>query len=144
MAMERARGAPFPCSNCISYVTTRCASNTLSSLAAKNRPGLITNSETLCQGWQTISRNAHHACRPSPKDKLSADVEIIWSLPVTAFLSLSLSFANRNPSNSLAFSKALSSEWVALIGMATSVPTGIVTPLENVNGRSTRRVKPTG
>jgi hypothetical protein len=144
VAKERGRGAPFPSSNCISYVTTRCASNILISFAAKNRPGLITNSETSCYGWQTVSRNAHHTRRPSPKIKLSSDVEMIWCLPVTASLSLSRSFENRNPSNSLAFSKSLSSVWVALIGMARSVPTGIVTPLENVNGRSTRRVVPTG
>ena len=50
-AMERGRGAPFPSSNCISYVTTRCASNIFTSLAEKNRPGLITKNETSWQGW---------------------------------------------------------------------------------------------
>jgi hypothetical protein len=33
---------------------------------------------------------------------------------------------------------------MALVAMATCVPAGIVTPLENVNGRNTRRVAPTG
>ena len=33
--------------------------------------------------------------------------------------------------------------WIAIAGAAINVPTGTVTPLENVNGRSARRVSPT-
>ena len=39
--MTRVRGACFPSSNFMSYVTRTCASKALTSLAAKKRPGLI-------------------------------------------------------------------------------------------------------
>ncbi len=40
--MQSPRGAPFPSSNLMSYVTTMWASKALTSLAAKNRSGLAT------------------------------------------------------------------------------------------------------
>jgi hypothetical protein len=83
-------------------------------------------------------------CRPSPKDKCSLDVEIAWYLPVTVSPSPSRSFEKRKPSNSLGLGKVLPSVWAAFEGMETSVPAGMVMPLENVNGRSARRLIATG
>jgi len=144
VATRSSGGTPFPSLNFRSYVTTMWASKSLSSPTTNKRPGLIMKFQGPSQGWKTIGRNAHHECRPSPQAKFWADIEETRCLLVTASLSPSQSFAKRNPLNSLGFSKKFSSLWVALVGRETRVPAGIVTPLENVNGRNARRVVITG
>jgi len=108
VATRSSGGTPFPSSNFRSYVTTRWASKSLSSPVTNKRPGLIVKCKRPPQGWQTISRNAHHECRPSPQAKFWVDIEDTRCLLVTASPpSLSQSFAKRNPSNSSGFSKFL-------------------------------------
>ena len=83
----------------------------------------------------------HHACRPSPKAKclgdiLTAECPVIVTSP---FLLQPESFEKRKPSNRSGFEYISLSIWIALEGIAISVPAGMITPLENVNGRSARR-----
>ena len=49
-AMQTSRGAPFPSSNLTSYVAMIWANSAFTSLTAKNRPGLIPNSNESRQG----------------------------------------------------------------------------------------------
>jgi hypothetical protein len=144
VATRSSGGTPFPSSNFRSYVTTMWASNSLSSPTTNRRPGLIMKFQGPSEGRKPMGRNAHHECRPSPQAKFWADIEETRCLLVAASPSLSQSSAKRNPLNSPGFSKYFSSLWVALVGRASRVPAGMVTPLENVNGRNVTRVVITG
>ena len=57
---------------------------------------------------------------------------------ITTCLSTSLTFAKRNLSSSFGFERVISSLWVALVGMTTSMP------FDKVNGRNVRRMVATG
>jgi hypothetical protein len=127
-----------------SYVVMIRATNTLISLTAKKRPGLLKNSGTSECGrgsYRVTEVGAtYHACRPNPKDRWSGDV-LAAEFPVFGTSpSMSENFEKRKPSNCSGFGYISPSIWIALDGADTSVPGGIVTPLENVKGRSTRRV----
>ena len=46
-------------------------------VTAKNRPGLITNSDGLDQHHKNVGTNSYHVYRPSPKGKYSLDVQTV-------------------------------------------------------------------
>lgn len=118
------------------------AMNAFISLTAKKRPGLkvvlklrdwLSNYE-----WVGIT---HQACRPTPNVKWSEEVAIAWCLFTMASPSSSQSFEKRKPSNLSGFGYISSFVSIALSGSATNVFGGMVTPLENVNGRKVRRTE---
>jgi hypothetical protein len=145
--IRRGEGTRLSSSVLTSYVVMIRATNTLISLTAKKRPGLLKNSGTSECGrgsYRVTEVGAtYHACRPNPKDRWSADVlaaefPVFGTSPPTPE-----NFEKRKPSNCSGFEYISPSIWIALDGAPTITPGGIVTPLENVKGRSTRRVSRT-